>query len=666
MNRISRYMRKYGWLATCVSGLFTILTACNSELPEVEPTRGNGNPLTISGTIHIPEMDMVTTRALGENSGANLVLTLLEFDKGATASSSFRTDIFHTEITSTTTQVNNGVDVNFNVTLKSATTPKVLHFILTTRSITTGAGSEATILPALTVGGTTPNSQQEAYWGKVEFPDGYTTIDAEGKEQLRSDVQAKLQNVPLIRNFAKITVTENLSNFELLGFEVINAPTSGTIAPWNQTEMKIPELLDGNTMKGYTAIAPTYNGFVPANVGFRNTEAEVRNMTAQPNQALFSSAARYIYEHPYESTRRTYLIIEGNYTYTDEENVTRTTRGYYKVDIGNPGTDGTFNYYNIIRNINYNIRITQVLSAGSTTVAAAINGAPLNNLIAATETSGMLNVSDGENMLIVNDTNHIFIDSEQTIDIMYRYIEGVTGTKTENNLKTTLKPIGLEPGPVIKSVGPKETWTNPNNANEHWVKYTITPNAPGIETLSQNVTIVDGEGLGRTIHLYLRKPFQYAPIKEGSSTLAIVRTGHANSYGNNDTSEAISNQAGQELTVYFNLPDGMDEYMFPLEFRLESLNQGIENNKIGNLVVWTGPSLFDPSKTTISYIKTVSYSEYLYNYFENTNDIDINSSNNKHTVRCRFTTITSVTGAGEIRIHNEYFNPDASATFTRN
>ncbi len=467
-----------------------------------------------------------------------------------------------------------------------------------------------------------------------------------------------MQNVPLIRNFAKITVTTTASGFELLGFELVNVPTSGTIAPWNQKTLSIPELLNGSTMKDYSTITDDlkYPGIIPGATQFRNTEVEAKAWVDGVNSPLRSSLARYVYEHPYESTRRTYLIINGIYN---------GAQGFYKVDIGNIGADGTFDYYNIIRNIQYNVVIQSVNAVGEKTVEEAIARAPFNNLMAATETSSMLNVSDGNNMLIVNDTNHIIVDESETIDILYRYITDVTGSKTESNDFEGLKAVGLEAGPVIKSVSGPQTYTDPSGAK--WVKYTITPNTPTVDVKKKDFSIIDGQGLGRIIHLILRTPWQYAPIvANGHEYLATIATGHNDSY--QGAPQVISAQAGQELTVYFNLPDGLPESMFPLEFQLESKHQGIENNKMGTLLVSTGASLFDPDRIAISYIKTLSYAEYCYNYVatDTSNDVDINSPNTKHTVRCRFLTITAADdNDAEIMIYNPYFSPNATVQFTR-
>ncbi len=636
-----------------------VLSACQSDVVAPPKNESKGS-LTVQGSIRVPDMPQIVTRgALGEKPANNLVLTVFEFDLGDTPAQSWLSNIYSEEVRlSDPTGVENGGVVNFQLTFKASTGAKVLHFFIADRALTSEHGSVATVLPNITSG--MPGAESEAYWGSKYFENGLCDVDADGNVVLKEGVEDELQKIPMMRNFAKITVTDAADNFELLGFDIVNVPTSGTIAPWNITTQTIPDLLNGNAMKPYSDIVKDYTGITPLIAQFRNTEEQAKSWVDGANTNMRSLQARYMYEHPYESTRRTYLIVNGNFTNSDGT----VTRGFYKLDIGkiDPAT-GTFDYYNIIRNINYNIRITSVLAPGVATVSEAITRAPFNNLIASTETSSMLNVSDGQNMLIVNDTNHIFVDGNQPVDVLYRYITDVTADNSPeaNDIPHT---VGLEPGTVIKEVGPKQTYTDPSGAN--WVKYTIYPNEPTDEVKTQDFSIVDNNGLGRTIHLVLRKPWQYAPITvNGTSYSATIATGNDDSY--QGAPQVISTQAGQELTVYFNLPDGLPETMFPLEFQLESKNQGIENNKIGNLLVHTGASLFDSNKTAISYIKTVSYSEYKYNYIgDGSNNVDINSPNTKHTVRCRFLTITSTTdNNAEIMIFNPYFSPNASVKFVR-
>lgn len=645
-------------------------------IPDVED-----GSIVISGSLAIPDMDMVQSRALGNAPGSGLKLTVLEFDLVPDKpDQSFISKVYQAT-TKTPTNVANGGTVSFEVTLNldGSNTAKQLQFVVANDFVNPGNGSIASLLPTMSVSG-----NNEAYWGKIDFEDGYETQEVNGTLVLTNACKAKFNNIPVIRNFARIGVEEGLDNFELLGFDIVNVPTSGTIAPWDSGDGEsrqphIPDLLNGSAMWDYNHITDVscYSGTLPAGVGFYNQEFDAAKWVDGVNSNMRSTEYRYLYEHPYEPDRRTYLIVQGNYRPTDENgNLLSPVRGFYKVDIGNLNTDGTFQYYNLIRNISYNVVIQSVSAPGMATVAEAIDRAPFNNLLAATETSSMLNVSDGDNMLIVNDVNHIIVNEGETIDILYRYIQNVTGTQSPGN---TIPTYIVGPGNVIakKANGDWDITEEKDSTNSagtwKWLK--VTTNAPDpLETFTQTITIVDGKGLGRTITLISHQPWQYVPIVPNTTppTTAIIQPGSYNWY-ETAASQNFSYQAGAEMTVYFNLPNGLPDSMFPLDFILEAKYQGLENNKIGTMTVTYGPSLFDPQVTAIQYIKTVSLNEYKFMYkardpkAPDSDVIDVGKPNTNHTIRCRFTTITEVAAGSpaEVHIHNPYFSPDAVASASR-
>lgn len=652
------------------AGAVLLAVGCqNNDISVPDAPQITDGALTVTGSLAIPDMPVLNSRGnMGDNPNTGLKLTVLEFDLASTAAQSFITNVYQAEV-KTTTGANT---VTFDITLNAATTPKVLHLMIANDYITVPAegGSIASLLPTLSVGSET--SQTEAYWGCVEFPDGFTKTGSSGNPELRDDVKEKLTNVPVIRNFAKITVTNRAANFEVIGFDVVSCPTSGTVAPWNASKQAIPALISGNTMKSYADISSSaateeglpYSGVLPANVGFRNQESDAKGWENTINSNMRSPGPKYLYEHPYEPTRRTYLIINGNYN-----NGSDIVQGFYKIDIGNLKADGSFDYYNIIRNINYNIIIQEVLAQGTETVADAIARAPFNNLLAATETSTALNVSDGKNMLIVDDVNHIIVNSGEEVKILYRYITNVTSDKTVAN---DVPAYIVGDGDVIQKNAAGEydiTKKNITQSGAEWVELTVKTNAPDeYETKEQTVTIVDGKGLGRTITLVLRQPWTYQKI---GGYDAIIAPGAQNLYGSDlpSSPQNFSNAAGAAMTVYFNLPDGIPDAVFPLDFTLEARYKDLENNKIGTLLVTSGSSLFDQNVTAIQYVKTVSLMEYKYQYkgIEDSSDFDTGKANTSHTIRCRFLTISSVENGSdaEIKIHNQYFTPDADVSCKR-
>lgn len=643
MRKIFRYI----WIL----GITLVAAACSSD--EMSPDVAGspdvvGETFDVTLSVDMPDLSHAGTRGIfGDTPGTGLKLTLLEFAPGNDAATSFITNVYNAETLDATNVANGGV-VRFKVTLNTTSSPRRLHLMIAGDYVTCGYGSEATLLPSIT-----QDVNHEAYWGQVEFPDGYsTTPDADGNSTLLPEVKEKLTEVPVVRNFARVTVTENLDNFELYGFELINVPTRGTIAPWSAETLSVPRLIDESTksMLPYSVLSSTYRGILPAGCGFTNQEGDVR-VEGWDNGTRFSRYSRYLYEHPFESSRHTYLIVKGVYNRSGVPT-------YYKLDIGNVSEEnGVFSHYNILRNISYDVVINGVSAAGAPTVADAIDGVTFNNISADTRTNNMPSVSDGENMLIVGTTSVVFVEEDKPFDLTMQYITDVTGSKTVANDRLQMQWLGEddaplsspESGEVVKSV------TQTTVGDQIVLK--VTPKKPTPVTRLQKLRITDGNGLQRVVTFVLRVPWDMSGFLVQGGILNVPTV---------NVSQNVGTGAGYEFTLYFNLPDGIPESVFPLQFQIEANPQNIENNPVGTLTVATGPSLFDPNVPAISYVKTVTYNEYLYKYRGEIGSVlDIGSSNADHRVRCRFRTIVAGTGTTRVKIFNVYFN-SAETTFVRN
>ncbi len=710
-------MKLYSILKCIVVAVLILgLQACtDSQFEEPSTAKIVGETFVVSGSLSIPNMPELVARSRGLGSrdlsmgdSRNMHLTIFEFDLGKTPEYSFLTNIYYATLTDPENAEADG-EIKFSVTLKASAKPKVLHLMLADKELYVEGGSIASVLPLLAVEGFEESDNggimmfnrrasdmtngdpirnfKPAYWGEVKFENGYVKTTGNDEEyELLETVEEKMTQIPLIRNIAKISVeiAQSVTNFNLLGFEVVNAPTAGTVAPWDRQDLDVPELLTSDkSMKAYPNL--TYTGILAGEAEFFNTEEDALSVWDEKSKDHYNfmtnTDAVEIYEHPYEESMRSYVIVHGEFTRKLEGGGTETKPWYYKLDIGSveemTTADGEkyqkFNCYNIIRNIHYRIIITSVETEGAATINEAISQAPFNNISFSTETSGMLNISNGRNLLFVNDTDHVIVNDSTPVEILFRYVQDITGIQSEKN---EIPYVIIEQGPVIKSWTEKKVVKIKNTAGEweNWMSIFITPQKPTTIVKTQSFIIVDPEGLGRTINLLLRSPWRYAPIVDsddnpvinpatGEKLYVTVAPGDADMYDTQDpTPKPVSCEAGQDLTIYFNLPDGLPESMFPLNFQIESRNQWIENNKEGTLVVTTGPSLFDKNKIAISYIKKVSYTEYIYGY-----DTENENNNPTHTIRCRFTTIASVEPGttAEIKIQNEYFKPDINVKFTR-
>ena len=639
-----------------------VLGACSEETlrPDV-PDAGGEEGVRVS--IAIPDMPRLATRAFGDTPAADLKLTVFEFEKGSDPTNTFLTKIYQAE-TLTQTNVANGATVDFRINdLLMTESPRVLHFVVAPQHLDAKYASEAVVFSNLSV-----RDNSQAYWGRVEFPNGYGTVDKNMKPQLTDEAKQKLTGVNVLRNFAKVSVevaATATANFQLTGFELVNVPTSGTVAPYNSGRQEFPQMFDdAGTMLGYLAVAGNgsgqqgYSGIMPANCGFRNLE-ENFSPVADGGRPAWSTRDAYLYEHPFESTRCTYVILQGNYRPTTTD---AWQTCYYKIDLVRLNEEsGMTEYYDILRNYDFHINVTGVSAPGASTASEAISGVSYNNISADVDARDMLQISDGANIVEVSKTNIIFTNTTP-VEFLYRYspVGGFSSETTNAKLHTN----GLNAGDVIASVTAPEVYTDADGVV--WVKRVITPKPiPEAGTREQSFYVVDADGLGREIRLVAHVPYDYSDIEVYPGS----ENGRPTSAAGQGT---VSPLSGQPFTVYFNLPAGMPEAMFPLTFILESNRQNMENNPIGTLVVTSGQTGFPTTEVyevpRIKYRKTVSYAEYLYKTDANNNLITDGAGNyvenTDHTVRCRFRTINSLAelpGAPTqtvtyLLISNDYFN----------
>lgn len=442
------------------------LGACSEETlrPDV-PDAGGGEGVRVS--IAIPDMPRLATRAFGDTPAADLKLTVFEFEMGSDPTNIFLTKIYQAE-TLTQTNVTNGATVDFRINdLLMTESPRVLHFVVAPQHLDARYASEAVVFSNLSV-----RDNSQAYWGRVEFPNGYGTVDKDMKPQLTDEAKQKLTGVNVLRNFAKVSVevaTAATSNFQLTGFELVNVPTSGTVAPYNSGRQKFPRMFDdAGTMLGYLAVAGNgsgqqgYSGIMPANCGFRNLE-ENFSPVADGGRPAWSTRDAYLYEHPFESTRRTYVILRGNYRPTTTD---AWQTCYYKIDLVRLNEEsGMTEYYDILRNYDFHINVTGVSAPGASTASEAISGVSYNNISADVDARDMLQISDGANIVEVSKTNIIFTNTTP-VEFLYRYspVGGFSSETTNAKLHTN----GLNAGDVIASVTAPEVYTDADGVV--WVK----------------------------------------------------------------------------------------------------------------------------------------------------------------------------------------------------
>ncbi len=620
-----------------------------------------GDMLTLNLSVNIGEMGMASTRAFeDEPDYGNLHLYVAEFDdKGGPLDGNVLSHVYE----ALNERVNTDGDLHFDLRVYKSDQPKVLHLIAVPNGteLPLTYGLEGQVIPTLTVENDTP-----AYWARVLLPNGYGSEQkvGSGLQWITSeDVKGALTHVPMLRNFAKVTMSSSApttDNFTLDGFVVLNRASKGTIAPWNSQSQTFPNFSTktGNdvTPLSYDAISAYYSGYCPVNPG---VEGSIVDKISNP--PTFTSEAKYLYERPVSSLDNTVVIFRG----TKNGN----TR-YYKLDLGKTGSDMIFRYFNVLRNFDYQINITGVQGNGYASIEEAMRGVVENNFSFDINTAQMLNISNGTQMLWVNQTTFVVNDeANRQFTFKYRFMPNVADQNTYDNSKLKFytqvngtNEEGIKTGSVITGVS---AVSGPDS--EGYSSVTITTTTPTDENQQTSFIIIDPtSGLARTINVIVRKPWVYTDSFEWAGTYNTRAQFYNETYPREaEWQNSVGTAQGSAFTLFFVIEKNIPQAMFPLEFVAESRGQNFENNKIGTLFVRTGDSFFPETdgtrKKAIQYVKTVTYADYMseLSLSNPTGTIvtDPKTGESQHRIRMRFLTIKPLAAGyqGKIRVHNKYF-----------
>lgn len=519
--------------------------------------------------------------------------------------------------------------IEFKVDLSQTPSKRIIHFLANETIDASQFGTEGDLIGALYTEGT-----DDAYWQRVEFPDGisYSWEDKNDNDILDADetiisntIGDKLTKVPLIRNFAKITVqkaegmtTSGNVGFTLQGFTVVNVPDRGSVAPFNTNGGGFAQYLDSKTPYDYSTLTTTtasFNGYT----GFIPSDAVINS---EIGAFLDPEGVFYTYERNNQSKNenRTFVIVKGKFG--EEET------SYYKIDLTYTNTEtNKTEYYEILRNFHYNIVITNVEASGANSPeeAATMTGSH-NNLSAATETQSLLNISDGAERLFVNHTEYVFVASGETMALKYRYVPSIDDPNTENNGVATYS-WDVE-NQAVASITAIDAATDDAQG---WRTLTVTaaemdPN----RNKQQTLTLVAGN-LSRTVKFILRKKFDFSNEMATSP----------------QTVSEASNKLKATFVYSFTIPENIPESLFPMTFIVQADPENIYPNADENSL----PVQVLDGQQTFGYEREVTWEEY-----QQTGGI----------INCYFRVNTTSYANTQITVSNKYFNDCNAVTLNDN
>lgn len=521
----------------------------------------------------------------------------------------------------------NGTKYKYNIQLTVSSSKRILHFIANAPAKLT-YGSESEVIGSLytSLSNDDVTAFQESYWQRVEMPHGIPAEPLPGasSEEVTAyqDAAELLNNIELIRNYSKITLTQKeIANFSILGMWFVNYPDRGTVAPYNRNNGEF--MTDYLTYTNVGDIEATgtdmgnYQGFMLATTQFKTPT--VFNETTSGGYYAVSDgkAVGYVYEREKALDSPMYLIIKASFD-GDE--------CYYKVALQN--SKGEF--YSMLRNFNYLVEIQSVARKGEATAMDALKAAPSGDISMNMEYLGLTNIADGDARISVSQTSLVIVgEVGQKLDLddilWFKYEPKVSGSfvikngdydptdPTTPGVVIDVSKVGASGAVIATSPSLSPLWSR--GSEKDGLQY-INISTTEIEKVhkTQDFTITgkyeDGgflKTLTRTITLYLREYMTMdvfaSPGTDGENN------GH------------ISNAINTPLTINIGIEQELPESMFPLDFKIEAARRTLTPNNDPMPVESGISTILDAAETDASgakckghpsywFVKTVTWEEY--------------------------------------------------------
>lgn len=658
-------------------------TACNKDLLDVVPsdtahavTFNADGTMNVTVNMEIPGMTLAATRTMGETPNyGDLSLYLLVFEEGEGLK---QYEKLEADPSQTDGAHSHNNLVTFKVELEPTEKNAVVHLIATDQpefDTKIGYGSEEYVIPSLYT-----DENHEAYWQRIALERNIPSAEQAKEDPAQAEAIAQsLSHVPMVRNFCRVSVKVadkvlKDGKFELTGLYVVNTVDRGSVAPYVVTNegYQFVDYCDGVKGRNYAEISEqSHIGSMPTGVQLIN---RVETVEASESDDI-TIAPVYFYERPARpnSTERTYAIIRGNFD---------NKKTYYKVELGYIVDDdviGVFEPYNLLRNFDYVISLNVVDGPGYSTMKEAAQAAPFNNFSASVEARNMLSMSDGDDMLTLSFISFVFTQPGQEVDLLAQFREDIANGKG-GTIHNDLLKIKWEKGEVIYDIPNADAPESVEKGGTQWNKYIVKGQTPDEQLRQQTIYIYRGKkdtgeyGLYRVVNFFSHLPWEFVHIDTYAGLWEDpTKIPKWDEWADEDQKREIDHKKGAPLTLFFELPVGLPQAIFPLEFVVESDRQNIQNAYVGSSVVRSVPaeeSLFatdpteaigKPTTSRIQYVKTVTWEDYYGEY----NDELVGKGN--AIVRCRFYTITDLnqdgvggngtTGKSEtvLRVYNPYF-----------
>ena len=531
----------------------------------------------------------------------------------------------------------NGTRYPYKAYLTQSKTPRIIHFIGNAPQELKFGAEEAVMASLSSALG---SENEDMYWYRKEIPaiEGTSSGGAmalaeedDGGPILQATPQtiAHLNDIPLIRNFAKIVLTSSSADFTLESYFVVGTPKTGMAAAYNYSTGAFVDyfnykdsdnadlLAAGIQVVGdpktyqYLTVTEKYDANVPAN----SSSVTLAEASQKP---VDGGVSYFVYERekPLSADAAAYIIAYGTYKGDGKQY-------YYKIDLRDK--DG---YFPILRNFQYNVDITTVSRAGYGTIEEAAASAGSGDISTAMETMSLAYISDGTASLKV-DYTEMYLISDKEVDLGFTFLSDINDADAYGSVEdmwimvneagstgAAIATVDGSPYTVGQEIKPE---TNPGVIK-------IKPTTPTDTPKTQTLTIYARYKKDGIEHI-LQRTVKYIVQTKREMVVALQPY-------------EVPEEIGSEFDLTIRIPGGLSASIFPLEFLIEAEALTISPAQGEHMPVQTGVSITGSGKSAFYFVKTLSREDYL--------------TDQENTIVCHFKT-TKASSASRIFALNDYF-----------
>ena len=411
----------------------------------------------------------------------------------------------------------------------------------------------------------------------------------------------KLHDLPLIRNFAKITITSQSTDFEITGFYLIDTPRTGAVVPYSGNDgyrtiyTKIKEqTVDADAVMG------SYVGYV--------NSRELNATTVPAANAFYKPGTQfgYMYERSIPSNNPVFkesgALIEVVWKTGDQAD---NNPRYYKISFMNEG-----GYVPILRNIVYNFQVTGIKAPKHhKSPQNAYNGDWLGDISANIATAMLNEIGTSTSKITVSQTSITSVGDAKTKEFTFAFYPDASGpavTASSGDVTISITQMEVSGYPnAIDQDKDDDGFVNGIKDNGDGTVTVQLLSSEGGEKMSK--VRIQGEKQGQR-PLYREIVFTVMDKQDFSADGEECSAVHA---------AGATDASNQDVVVYLMLPDGLPRDIFPLQIMIEPQNNGLRSVVHGNessLPVKHGVSAFNPEGSeklhNYYFVKTISFDDY--------------------------------------------------------